>query len=93
MGHSGYGVYLFFASMQILAIIFVFFFLPETAGIPLEQMDRLWDAKPGLERWRAHDRVMEDLRAEHDAHGDNIDYVKPEVEHEEGVVEARKSIA
>jgi MFS family permease len=38
----GYGVYFFFASLMILSILFVFFSLPETKGIPLESMDRLF---------------------------------------------------
>ncbi|KAK5956476.1 hypothetical protein OHC33_001961 [Knufia fluminis] len=38
----GYGVYLFFASMMILAAFYVWFLVPETKGIPLEAMDRLF---------------------------------------------------
>lgn len=38
----GYGVYLFFATLMMCAAIFVFFLVPETKGIPLEAMDRLF---------------------------------------------------
>jgi len=38
----GYGVYLFFATLMICAAIYVFFLVPETKGIPLEAMDRLF---------------------------------------------------
>ena len=37
MGKNGCGVYFFFATMMILSIIFVFFLIPETKGIPLER--------------------------------------------------------
>ncbi|KAK4124252.1 general substrate transporter [Parathielavia appendiculata] len=41
-----YGVYFFFASLMILSIGFVFYFVPETKSIPLESMDRLFEIKP-----------------------------------------------
>ncbi|KAK4180981.1 general substrate transporter [Triangularia setosa] len=41
-----YGVYFFFASLMILSIVFIFFFVPETKSIPLEAMDRLFELKP-----------------------------------------------
>jgi hypothetical protein len=50
-----YGVYFFFASLMILSIIFVFFLIPETKGIPLENMDGLFETKPV---WRAHAAVL-----------------------------------
>ncbi|KAL4894069.1 putative quinate permease [Aspergillus ambiguus] len=54
-----YGVYFFFASLMILSIIFVFFLIPETKGIPLENMDPLFEYKPV---WRAHSKVLAQLR-------------------------------
>ncbi|KAI6778033.1 Quinate permease-like protein [Emericellopsis cladophorae] len=66
----GYGVYFFFASMMIISIVFVFFFVPETKGIPLEAMDRLFDAKP---RWNANKILMDELHRENgdeDGHDD-----------------------
>ena len=39
MGRNGCGVYFFFASMMLLSIIFVFFLIPETKGIPLESSE------------------------------------------------------
>jgi Sugar (and other) transporter len=51
-----YGVYMFFASLMICSAIFVFFLVPETKGIPLEKMDRLF-AK-GLPARRAHKTVL-----------------------------------
>lgn len=45
--------------MMILSVIFVWFFIPETKGLPLEAMDRLFATKP---TWRAHGILMEELR-------------------------------
>jgi hypothetical protein len=50
-----YGVYFFFASLMMLSIVFVFFLIPETKGIPLESMDLLFNTKPA---WRAHGIVV-----------------------------------
>lgn len=57
----GPGVWFFFASMQMLSIPFVYFLLPETKSVPLEQMDQLFDKS--LKPWRAHEAVMADLQA------------------------------
>lgn len=61
----GYGVYFFFASLMLLSVVFVFFFVPETKGIPLEAMDSLFNSKPV---WRAHNIVMDDL------HNQDVDF-------------------
>lgn len=55
----GYGVYLFFASMMVCSIFYVFFLLPETKGIPLEEMDNLFARRPV---WRAHADLVDELR-------------------------------
>jgi hypothetical protein len=67
----GYGVYFFFASLMILSVIFVFFLVPETKGIPLEAMDRLFEIKPVR---KANQVVVSELRAKdqefrHEAEG------------------------
>jgi hypothetical protein len=54
----GYGVYFFFASLMLLSIVFVFFLVPETKGIPLENMDMLFELKP----FNAHSTVLKRLR-------------------------------
>ncbi|KAI0975190.1 general substrate transporter [Xylaria arbuscula] len=66
----GYGAYFFFASLMVLSIFFVFFLVPETKGIPLEAMDRLFQERPV---WRAHDRIMEVLREQDEEWRRNID--------------------
>ncbi|CRG90372.1 putative quinate permease [Talaromyces islandicus] len=53
-----YGVYFFFATLMLMSIVFVFFLVPETKGIPLENMDMLFEMKP----WNAHAKVLQRLR-------------------------------
>ncbi|KAI8947866.1 quinate permease [Xylaria longipes] len=62
----GYAVYFFFASLMALSIIFVLFLIPETKGIPLEAMDRLFEERPV---WRAHENIMERLRTQDEKMG------------------------
>lgn len=38
----GYGVYIFFASALICASVYAFFFIPETKGLRIDQMDQLF---------------------------------------------------
>jgi hypothetical protein len=56
----GYGVYMFFASLMICSAIFVYFLLPETKGVPLEAMDRLFSKD--LPPRKAHKIVLAELR-------------------------------
>lgn len=67
----GYGVYLFFASLMILSIVFVFFLLPETKGIPLESMDRLFSKE--LKPRSAHAVVMLELRSDEGSFRRNVE--------------------
>ncbi|KAK2760768.1 hypothetical protein FQN54_002005 [Arachnomyces sp. PD_36] len=55
----GYGVYFFFASLMILAVVFVYFLIPETKGVPLESMDELFEVKPIR---KAHEVVVAQIR-------------------------------
>lgn len=57
----GYGVYMFFAALSFLAFFFAFFLIPETSGVPLEKVDRLFECKPV---WRANKMLKEQLRQE-----------------------------
>ena len=56
----GYGVYFLFASLMICSVFFVWFLIPETKGIPLESMDRLFAIQPPR---KAHAAVVLELRA------------------------------
>jgi sugar porter (SP) family MFS transporter len=40
--HMKFGLFLLFAFFVVVMSIFVFFFLPETKGIPIEEMGRVW---------------------------------------------------
>lgn len=55
-----YGIFFFFACIALLSIPFVFFFVPETKGIPLEEIDRLF--KKGVPARMAHSIVYEELK-------------------------------
>ncbi|THU92999.1 general substrate transporter [Dendrothele bispora CBS 962.96] len=56
----GYGVYLFFASLMILSVFYVYFLLPETKQVPLERMNELF--APDVRAWNAHEIVMSRVR-------------------------------
>jgi hypothetical protein len=55
----GYGVYFFFASLMICSVVFVWYLIPETRGVPLESMDRLFELPPR----KAHGIVIDELHA------------------------------
>lgn len=57
-----YGIYFFFAALAVCTIPFIFFCLPETKGIALEDMDRLFS--PDLPAWRANKVVMSEVQHE-----------------------------
>ncbi|KAJ9189356.1 hypothetical protein P3X46_000664 [Hevea brasiliensis] len=42
--HMKFGLFLFFAGWVIVMTIFIFFFLPETRNVPIEEMNRVWKA-------------------------------------------------
>ncbi|KAJ7302984.1 general substrate transporter [Mycena albidolilacea] len=52
----GYGVYIFFATLMVVSVPFIYFILPETKQVPLERMEELF--APGVKPWKAHDIVM-----------------------------------
>jgi len=57
-----YGVYFFFASLMLCAVVFSYFLIPETKGIPLEAMDRLFSNEHPARK--AHKIVLAELRVE-----------------------------
>lgn len=42
--HMKFGLFLFFAGWVVIMTIFIFFFLPETRNVPIEEMNRVWKA-------------------------------------------------
>ncbi|KAK6376478.1 hypothetical protein LTS17_007073 [Exophiala oligosperma] len=77
-----YGVYFFFASLMLIASVYVFFLVPETKGVPLEAMDRLfsreWPAR------KAHKAVLEELRIQ------DQDFRRLSIHEEKSAVEQRE---
>ncbi|KAL4910752.1 hypothetical protein BDW74DRAFT_164565 [Aspergillus multicolor] len=63
-----YGTFLFFGSMTVLGALYVYLFVPETNGVPLEDMDRLFEDKGfALAKMRAYEaRVTEGLESKID---------------------------
>lgn len=59
-----YGIYFFFAALAVLSVPFVFFCIPETKGIALEDMDKLFDRN--ISARRAHAVVLSGARREAD---------------------------
>ena len=82
----GYGVYFFFAALMLCSVVFVWFLIPETKGIPLESMDRLFE----LPIRKAHKIVMEETHAieeefRHNAEGAGLSVGKEAVDFVEKV--------
>lgn len=87
MGKNGYGVYIFFASMMVCSVVFVWFLVPETKSVPLERMDALFSIKPVR---KANAIVIAEIRAEeaefrHDAEGAGLSVAKDKMGHMEKV--------
>lgn len=61
MGESGYGMYFLFGSVTVCAFVFVWFLIPETKSVPLDQMDRLFEISPVR---KAHRVVMSEVQNE-----------------------------
>ncbi|GAA6024776.1 hypothetical protein JCM10207_005582 [Rhodosporidiobolus poonsookiae] len=79
--NMGFGVYMFFAAMQVLSIPYCVFLLPETRNIPLEEMDRLFAQR---NVWNANKIVMEELRREHElGNKQGVAYLKPTASQEQ----------
>ena len=74
-----YGIYFFFASLAVLSIPFVYFFLPETKGIALEDMDKLFDSS--LPARNANSIIMEQAQKESETRIHNRNENSSVIEH------------
>ena len=89
-----YGVYMFFASLMICSAIFVFFFIPETKGIPLEKMSRLFSRE--FPARNAHKIVLAEVQIEdrdfrrHSLRGDGSE--KVDIDESEGYLVDEKRV-
>ena len=57
----GYGTYVFFAAFCALAIIWVYFLVPETNGRTLEQMDAVFQDKTTTEEAERRTRIETEM--------------------------------
>ena len=55
---------------MLISIPYVFFLLPETRGIPLEDVDDLF--RKGLKPWRAHSVVLAEIKRRTLEREDNV---------------------
>ena len=46
--HLGFGTFIFFGAFSFLGALFVLFFVPETKGLTLEEMDGVFGSSKGL---------------------------------------------
>lgn len=69
MGQAGYGMFFMFGSFDLLMFVFVYFFVPETKGLSLEQMDELFGVVDPAAASKAADNDVDD---EHVAHVETI---------------------
>ncbi|KAF3047679.1 hypothetical protein E8E12_011341 [Didymella heteroderae] len=59
--NTGYGAYTFFAVFCLLAFVFTFFFIPETAGKSLEEMDRVFQDVDSADEEARKARIMNEI--------------------------------
>jgi len=57
----GFGTYVFFAAFCAIAIVWVYFLVPETAGRTLEQMDSVFKDKTTVEETARRQRIEADM--------------------------------
>ncbi|KAI8939427.1 hypothetical protein NX059_003207 [Plenodomus lindquistii] len=59
--NTGYGAYTFFAVFCLLAFVFTYFFVPETAGKTLEEMDKVFGDVDSEAEEQQKARIMRDI--------------------------------
>ena len=62
--HTGYGAYVFFAVFCALAFIWTYFFIPETKGKSLEQMDEVFGDFSSLAEEQRRERIERGIMAQ-----------------------------
>jgi hypothetical protein len=55
---------------MLLSVPYVYFLVPETKGIPLEDVNSLF--RKGLRPWKAHPVVLAEIRQRHEVEVHNI---------------------
>lgn len=59
--NTGYGAYVFFAVFYLLSLVWTFFFVPETKGKTLEQMDQVFHDVTSEAEEERRERIERDL--------------------------------
>ncbi|EGV62170.1 hypothetical protein CANTEDRAFT_109297 [Yamadazyma tenuis ATCC 10573] len=68
----GYGVFLFFGCALLVSMVLFGVLYPETKGIPLDDIDLLFE--DGIRPWRAHGRAVQLIRQREDDHFHTSDH-------------------
>lgn len=63
----GFGTYVFFAAFCLLALVWVWFFIPETNGRTLEQMDAVFGDSQTADEQSRRGRIEQDIRREYES--------------------------
>ncbi|OIV93172.1 hypothetical protein TanjilG_20835 [Lupinus angustifolius] len=53
--HMKFGLFIFFGAFVFVMTVFIYFMLPETKGIPIEEMGRVWREHPYWSRFVEHE--------------------------------------
>lgn len=61
-----WGTYIFFAVFLAASIVWIYFFLPETKGATLEEMDRVFKSRSGETDMIMLDEARRDVAIAHD---------------------------
>ncbi|KAI9924859.1 hypothetical protein ASPWEDRAFT_155105 [Aspergillus wentii DTO 134E9] len=56
-----WGTYIFFAGFLAASIVWIYFFLPETKGVSLEEMDRVFGSHSGAEDMQMLEQARQDV--------------------------------
>jgi hypothetical protein len=75
-----WGTYIFFAVFLAASIVWIYFFLPETKGATLEEMDRVFKSRSGETDMIMLDEARRDVAISHDA---VLEVEKEVISHEE----------
>ena len=75
-----WGTYIFFAVFLAVSVVWIYFFLPETKGATLEEMDRVFKSRSGETDMVMLDEARRDVAIAHDA---VLELEKEMVSHEE----------
>jgi hypothetical protein len=62
-----WGTYIFFAVFLAASIVWIYFFLPETKGATLEEMDRVFKSRSGETDMIMLDEARRDVAIAHDS--------------------------